>query len=81
MLKRLVRHGNSHALIINKTLLKEAGISDNTIFLITINPEGGLLIQTVKNVEAENVIIDLFREKSNGMNVNQKKILKNLDKL
>ena len=81
MLKRLCKHGNSHALIINKSLLKEAGISDNSIFLITINPEGGLLIQSVKNVEAENAIIDLFREKANGMNVNQKSVLKNLDKL
>lgn len=81
MLKRLVKHGNSHALIINKSVLKEAGISENSIFLITINPEGGLLIQSVKNIEAENAIIDLFREKANGMNVNHKSVLKNLDKL
>jgi len=47
MIKHLTKHGHSRALIIDKSLLLAAGISENVAFLITVNPNGGLLIQSV----------------------------------
>lgn len=46
MMKHLVPHGNSKALVIEKALLQAAGLSDKTAFQITIHPNG-LTIQSV----------------------------------
>ena len=46
MIKHLVTHGNSKALVIDKTLLQAAGLNENTAFQITVNPNG-LTIQSV----------------------------------
>ena len=47
MIKGLTQIGNSKALVIDKATLQAAGLSDNPLFQITINPNGGLLIQSV----------------------------------
>ncbi len=46
-----MKHGNSRALVIDKSLLQAAGIDEKTAFQITVNPSGGLLIQSVSGVD------------------------------
>ena len=46
MIKHLVTHGNSKALVIDRTLLQAAGLSENAAFQITVHPNG-LTIQSV----------------------------------
>lgn len=48
MIKSLKDHGNSKALIIDKSLLKAAGLDENSFFQITINPNGGITIQSIQ---------------------------------
>ena len=51
MIKSLIRHGNSRALVIDKALLQAAGLDeDKALFQITVDPNGGILIQSVKAV-------------------------------
>jgi antitoxin component of MazEF toxin-antitoxin module len=51
MIKSLVRHGNNRALVIDKALLQAAGLDeDKALFQITIDPNGGVLIRSVKIV-------------------------------
>jgi antitoxin component of MazEF toxin-antitoxin module len=47
MIKKLSKHGHSQALIIDQALLQAAGLSKDVAFQITINPSGGLIIQSV----------------------------------
>ncbi|MBS0648206.1 MAG: hypothetical protein JSS10_03160 [Verrucomicrobia bacterium] len=47
MIKRLVRHGHSRAIVIEKSLLEAAGLSEDALFQITLNPRGGLVIQSL----------------------------------
>jgi antitoxin component of MazEF toxin-antitoxin module len=47
MIKRLVKHGHSRALVIDKSLLQAAGLDDNASFQLIVNPNGGLLVQSV----------------------------------
>lgn len=51
MIKYLVSHGNSKALVIDKTLLQSAGLDENTAFQITVHPNG-LTIQSISSDEA-----------------------------
>ena len=51
MIKNLTQHGNSKAIIIDKALLLAAGLDENSIFQITINPNGGIIIQSVPEVK------------------------------
>lgn len=81
MLKRLVRHGNSKAIIIDKRLLEEAGISENSVFLISINPGGGLIVESVRNTEVEDIVIKGFREQFHKLNKEHKQLFKNLSNL
>lgn len=53
MIKRLVKHGNSRAIVIDKGLLAAAGIADESLFQISVNPSGGLLIQSVDDNRIE----------------------------
>ncbi len=46
MIKHLVSHGNSKALVIDKALLQSAGLNENSAFQITVHPNG-LTIQSV----------------------------------
>ncbi len=49
MIKSLIQHGNSSALVIDKALLQAAGLDEsNALFQITVDPNGGMLIQSVK---------------------------------
>ena len=52
MIKSLIHHGNSRALVIDKALLQAAGLDEDTaLFQITIDPNGGILIQSVKAID------------------------------
>ncbi|WP_068466303.1 AbrB/MazE/SpoVT family DNA-binding domain-containing protein [Candidatus Protochlamydia phocaeensis] len=47
MIKRLIKHGNSQALVIDKALLQAAGLDEQASFQITVHPDG-LTIQSVR---------------------------------
>ncbi len=54
MIKSLIKHGNSKALVIDKALLHAAGLDEEkALFQVTVDPDGGLLIQSVKAVNEE----------------------------
>lgn len=62
MIKSLIHHGNSRALVIDKALLQAAGLDeDKALFQITIDPNGGILIQSVKSVD-EKLHKETFRQ-------------------
>jgi antitoxin component of MazEF toxin-antitoxin module len=48
IIKQLIQSGNSKVLVIDKTLLQAAGLDENTLFQVTINPNGGMVIQSVQ---------------------------------
>jgi len=51
MIKKLIKHGNNRAIVIDKALLQAAGLDEETaLFQITINPNGGIIIQSVEAV-------------------------------
>ena len=51
MIKQLVKHGHSRALVIDKNLLQAAGLGENATFQLIVNPNGGLLIQSVDETD------------------------------
>ena len=62
MIKSLIQHGNSRALVIDKAILQAAGLDENNaLFQITIDPNGGILIQSVKSPN-ESLHKKAFRE-------------------
>ena len=62
MIKSLIHHGNSRALVIDKSLLIAAGLDeDKALFQITLDPNGGILIQSVKAVN-DNLHKEAFRQ-------------------
>ena len=73
MLKRLIKHGNSRAIVVDKTILEAAGISEEALFQISVNPSGGLVIQSVQDTNP-----DKFREKFKELNKQHKKLMQNL---
>lgn len=48
IIKHLSQSGNSKAIVIDKSILQAAGLDDNTLFSVVINPNGGLTIQSVE---------------------------------
>lgn len=76
MLKRLTKHGNSRAIVVDKALLEAAGVSDTALFQISINPSGGLVIQSV-----EENMTEVFRENFEILNKKHKKLMQNLAEL
>lgn len=50
LVKQLVQHGNSKAIVIDKAILQAAGLDENTLFQIVIDPNFGITIQSVKPV-------------------------------
>jgi hypothetical protein len=44
--KRLVKHGRSWALVIDKRLLQAAKLKPDACFQLSVNPNGGLTIQS-----------------------------------
>lgn len=73
MIKRLIKHGNSRAIIVDKSLLEAAGISEDSLFQISINPSGGLIIQSVEDNQT-----DIFTEKFKQLNKQYSKLMQNL---
>lgn len=54
MIKSLTQHGNSRAIIIDKAILQAAGLDeDKALFQITVDPNGGIIIQSVKAVNED----------------------------
>lgn len=52
-MKRLVQHGNSKAIIIDKTTLQAAGLDEHCLFQITVDSHTGVTIQSVKPVNSK----------------------------
>ena len=73
MLKRLIKHGNSRAIVVDKAILEVAGITEDTLFQISVNPSGGLVIQSVQDTKP-----DKFHEKFKELNKRYKKLMQNL---
>lgn len=73
MMKKLIKHGNSRALVVDKALLEAAGLSEDALFQVTINPSGGLVIQSLENNRTE-----LFQEKFEELNRKYKSLMKRL---
>lgn len=48
IIKKLTQSGNSKAIVIDKALLQAAGLDENALFQIIINPNGGMVIQSVQ---------------------------------
>lgn len=51
--KRLVQHGNSKAIVIDKAILQVAGLDENALFQITVNSNSGVTIQSVKPLNSK----------------------------
>jgi len=49
MIKRLIKHGNSRAIVVDKALLEASGIAEDALFQVSINPNGGLVIQSIED--------------------------------
>ncbi len=73
MLKRLIKHGNSRAIVVDKAILEAAGILEDALFQISVSPSGGLVIQSVEDTKE-----DLFHEKFKELNKKHKKLMQNL---
>ncbi len=76
MIKKLIRHGNSKALVIDKALLQAAGLDEDTaLFQIIIDPNGGLVIQSVKT-DNDSLHKKAFREVLNENDALMKRLAK-----
>lgn len=53
MIKSLTQVGNSRALVIEKSILQAAGLTEDAVFQITIDPNGGILIQSVDSLNKD----------------------------
>ena len=73
MIKHLVSHGNSKALVIDKALLQSAGLSENTAFQITVHPNG-LTIQSI----GEDASIEEFKKSADKLMKSKHKLWKSL---
>lgn len=73
MIRRLIKHGNNLAILVDRTLLEAAGISEDELFQISINPSGGLVIQSVSDNKS-----DVFRENFKKLNKKYHKLMQNL---
>lgn len=61
IIKSLMQSGNSKAIVIDKALLQAAGLGENALFQIVINPNGGMLIQSVQPTN-EKLVKSAFRK-------------------
>jgi antitoxin component of MazEF toxin-antitoxin module len=55
MLKKLVRHGNTFAIPIDKKTLLEANLTQDTKFEIQVLPGGGLYIHSVEEIDRDKI--------------------------
>ncbi len=76
MVMKLKKYKNRWALVIDKSVLDAAGVSEDATFQITVNPSGGLVIQSVDNGN-----FDVFQENFNKLNKQHKKLMQNLAEL
>ncbi len=53
LVKQLTQSGNSKAIILDKSLLTAAGLDEDALFGITINPNGGLTIQSLETTDPD----------------------------
>ncbi len=53
MLKKIVKHGNTFAIPIDKKMLAEAKLDQDSKFEVQIIPGGGLYIQSVEEIDRE----------------------------
>ncbi len=53
IIKQLSQSGNSKALLIDRALLLAAGLDDDALFSVVVNPNGGLTIQSVETTHAK----------------------------
>ena len=61
IIKQLTQSGNSKVIVIDKALLLAAGLDEHALFQIVVNPNGGLLIQSVQSTN-ENLVESSFRK-------------------
>lgn len=73
MIKYLVSHGNSKALVIDKTLLQSAGLNEHTAFQITVHPNG-LTIQSI----SEEASAEEFKKSADKLLKSKHKLWKSL---
>ena len=48
VVKHLIQHGNSKAIVIDKAMLQTAGLDENALFQIVVDPNSGITIQSIK---------------------------------
>ncbi len=73
MIKRLVKHGHSRAIVVDKSLLQAAGLSEDAAFQLIVNPNGGILIQSVDDSKEES-----FEKHYKDLSVELFELMKNL---
>ncbi len=73
MIKRLIKHGNSRAIVVDKALLEAAGIAEDALFQVSINPNGGLVIQSIENNKK-----DVVKESFEKLNKKYKNLMQRL---
>lgn len=61
IIKQLTQSGNSRVIVIDRALLQAAGLDENALFQIVINPNGGMLIQSVQTTN-EKLVKSAFRK-------------------
>ena len=66
VIKHLIQHGNSKAIIIDKAILQAAGLDDNALFQIVVDSTG-ITIQSVKPAnskfkETKNYVFNEYAE-------------------
>ncbi len=72
LVKKLVQHGNSKAIVIESSMLKSAGLDENALFHITVDSSSGITIQSVKPVHSN------FSQAKERILKKHSKIFKNL---
>jgi antitoxin component of MazEF toxin-antitoxin module len=72
-MKKLIKHGNSRAIVVDKALLEAAGVTEDALFQVTINPSGGLVIQSLENNKTE-----LFQQKFEELNKKYQHLMQRL---
>ena len=75
LVKHLIKHGNSRAIVIDKSVLQAAGLDENALFQIVVDPNSGITIQSVKPSNEK-----LFKESLNKIIKKHDKLFKRLSK-
>lgn len=76
MIKRLIKHGNSRAIVVDRSLLEAAGIEEDALFQISVNPSGGLIIQSVADNKT-----DILKENFKKLDKKYSKLMQDLANL